>query len=228
VLFPADFNTAAAVMEAVWQTHGQIWTLVIPKADALPDLFTPDEARQLLTEGGACLDWAGHEAERARIILTAIGAYQLSEVLRAARRLAERGIPHQVNYLLEPGRFRRARSHAEELHMASASALERLFPVETQARLFVTHTRPEPVLGLLDSWHTGPQTRGLGYINQGGTFDTPGMLFANRCSWAHCVAEAARLLNTPREELLSQSETQGLDGLASPHGVIIPGAEPDR
>jgi hypothetical protein len=36
------------------------------------------------------------------------------------------------------------------------------------------------------------------------------------------VAEAARLLELPREELLGRAETQALDGLASPHGVIIP------
>jgi phosphoketolase len=222
VLFPADFNTAAAVMEQVYQTHGQIWTLVVPKAETIPDLFTPDDARLLMKDGGLRLDWASHEPERARIILTAIGAYQLGEALRAARRLAERGIPHLVNYLLEPGRFRRARSRNEELHLAPPAVINRLFPAEIQARLFITHTRPEPLLGLLGSLHTGPRTSGLGYINQGGTLDTPGMCFVNRCGWAHCVAEAARLLELPREELLGRAEIQALDGLAIPHGVIIP------
>jgi phosphoketolase len=222
VLFPADFNTAAAVMETVYQTHGQIWTLVVPKADTLPDLFTREEARRLMRDGGLRLDWASHESERARLLLTAVGAYQLGEVLRASRRLAERGISHQVNYLLEPGRFRCARSHSEAAHLASAAVSERLFPTMAQARLFVTHTRPEPLLGLLGALHTGAQTCGLGYINLGGTLDTPGMHFVNRCSWAHCVSEAARLLNVPREELLSQAEVQALDGRASPHGVIVP------
>lgn len=222
VLFPADFNTAAAVMEQVYQTHGQIWTVVVPKADTLPDLFTANEARQLMQNGGLRLDWASHEPERARIVLTAIGAYQLGEVLRASCRLAERGIPHQVNYLLEPGRFRRARSHEEELHLAPAAVLQQMFPAEVSARLFITHTRPEPILGLLGMLHTGAQTCGLGYINQGGTLDTPGMHFVNRCSWAHVVTEAARLLNVPRAEWLSQNEMQALDGLASPHGVILP------
>ncbi len=222
VLFPADFNTAAAVMEQVYQTHGQIWTLVVPKADTLPDLFTANEARQLMQNGGLRLDWASHEPERARIVLTAIGAYQLGEVLRASRRLAERGISHQVNYLLEPGRFRRARSHEEELHLAPAAVLQQMFPAEVSARLFITHTRPEPILGLLGALHTGAQTCGMGYINQGGTLDTPGMHFVNRCSWAHVVTEAARLLNVPRAEWLSQNEMQALDGLASPHGIILP------
>ncbi len=31
VVFPPDHNTAAAVLEAVYQTRGQIWTLVVPK-----------------------------------------------------------------------------------------------------------------------------------------------------------------------------------------------------
>lgn len=48
------------------------------------------------------------------------------------------------------------------------------------------------------------------------------MLFVNRCTWAHVVAEAARVLDVSREELLTSLELQALDGLASPHGVIVP------
>lgn len=91
VLFPPDANTAAAVIEALYQSHGQIWTLVVPKADGLPDVFPAAEARRLVSEGGLRLEWASHEPERARVILAALGAYQLGEVLAAARRLAERG-----------------------------------------------------------------------------------------------------------------------------------------
>jgi len=103
VVFPADFNTAAAVMERVFQTHGQIWTIVIAKADAAPDLFTASEARSLVKAGGQRLDWAGYAADRAEITLVAVGGYQLGEVLVASRRLAERGVAHTVVYLLEPG-----------------------------------------------------------------------------------------------------------------------------
>lgn len=222
VLFAADFNTAAAVMEAIYQTRGQIWTLVVPKEDAVPDLFTADEARQLVVDGGLRLDWASHDVENARIILTAVGAYQLSEVVRASVRLADRGVPLLVNYLLEPGRFRHPRSRNEEMHAATPAIIERLFSSKVQLRLFVAHTRPEPLLGLLGLLHTGPRTSALGYINNGGTLSTPGMHFLNRCSWAHCVMETARLLDLPREELLSQSEIRAIDGLTSPHGVIIP------
>ena len=57
VLFPADHNTAAAVMRAVYQTRGQIWTLVIPKAGSIPDLFTKEEAARLLADGRSA--WTG-------------------------------------------------------------------------------------------------------------------------------------------------------------------------
>jgi hypothetical protein len=81
------------------------------------------------------------------------------------------------------------------------------------------------LLGVLGPLHTGPRTRGLGYINQGGTLNTPGMFFLNRCIWAHVLAETARLVNLPREQLLSQEEREALDGRRSPHGVIIPELE---
>ena len=44
----------------------------------------------------------------------------------------------------------------------------------------------------------------------------------NRCSWAHCLRETARLLQFPEADLLSLEERQALDGKRSPHGVIIP------
>ncbi|MDZ4797730.1 MAG: hypothetical protein SGI92_06180 [Bryobacteraceae bacterium] len=225
VVFPADFNQAAAVTEQLYQTHGQFWTLVVPKADTLPDLFTPEEARRSVADGGVELDWAGHEPARARIILTAVGAYQLVELLAASRRLAERDVAHRVVYLLEPGRFRAPRSEGERAHQAAPALCERLFPNHIQPRLFLTHTRPEVLLGVLGPLHTGPRTSGLGYINQGGTLNTPGLFFINRCSWAHVLAETARLVNLPREQLLSQEESEALDGRRSPHGVIIPKVE---
>jgi phosphoketolase len=81
VVLPADFNTADAATGGVYQTRGQIWTVVVPKADHVPDLFAGDEAARLLADGGLRLDWAGHAASRARVALVAVGAYQLGEVL---------------------------------------------------------------------------------------------------------------------------------------------------
>lgn len=208
-------------MEQLYRTHGQIWTLVVPKADVIPDLFTPEEARRLVIDGGLRLEWAGHQREQARLILVAVGAYQLLDVLKASRRLAERPIAHAVVYLLEPGRFRAPRSISEQAHQTSSDVIARLFPTKVAPRLFVTHTRPEMVLGLLGSLHTGSATVGLGYSNHGGTLSTHGMAFVNRCSWAHCLRAAARLLHLSDAELLSEDERRALDGKLSPHGVIV-------
>ncbi|HEU4685804.1 MAG TPA: hypothetical protein VFS39_14955 [Nitrospira sp.] len=222
VLFPADFNTAAAVMEQMYQTQGQIWTIVVPKADTIPDRFTADEARRLMKEGGIGIDWAGYERDRGQLILAAVGAYQLEEVLKASARLAARHVPHTAVYLLEPGRFRAPRSEREAAHCAPASAIEALFPAHVAPRVWVTHTRPETILGLLGPLHTGSQTYGLGYINEGGTLNTPGLLFRNRCTWAHALDAVARLLKVAREDVLQKKELDALDGRTSPHGVIIP------
>ena len=221
VLFPADFNQAAAVMEEVYRTHGQLWTIVAAKADVIPDLFTGDEARNAVKDGGLRLERVGYRSGQARIILTAIGAYQLMEVLNASRRLTERQIAHAVVYLMEPGRFRAPRSAGEQAHQASPEVTGRLFPVNVPSRLFVTHTRPEAILGLLGPLHTGAQTAGLGYTNHGGTLSTQGMAFVNRCSWAHCLRAAARVLQLSDADLLDPEERQALDGKRSPHGIIV-------
>ena len=221
VLFPADYNTAAAVTQKVYQTQGQIWTLVVPKKDGIADLFTPEEAASLLEQGALRLDWAGHEVTRQRVVLTAIGAYQLEEVLRASARLAEREIPHSVVYMLEPGRFRAARSEGERAHVATAALRAELYPDDVPARVFVTHTRPEPLLGTLQPLNTGERTSGLGFVNHGGTLSVGGLLFVNRCSWAHILAESTRVLGLPREDVLTREELAALDGKASPEGVVV-------
>ena len=221
VLFLPDHNTAAAVMQAVYQTHGQIWTLVVPKSSGIADLFTPEEAAGLLREGALRLEWAGLRPADARVVLTAVGAYQLDHVLRASTRLAEHGVPHAVNYMLEPGRFRSPRGPREEAHMAPDEIRARLYPEAAPARIFVTHTRPEALLSVLQPLSTGAATVGLGFTNHGGTLDTAGMLFVNRATWAHVVAAVARLRGIDRGTLLTDAEQAALDGHASPQGLLI-------
>jgi phosphoketolase len=221
VLFPADYNTAAVVTLGVYQTQGQIWTLVVPKMDAVADLFTPEEAVRLLEQGALRLDWAGHEVSRQRVVLTAIGAYQLEEVLKASARLRERDIPHSVVYMLEPGRFRTPRSEGERDHAAPAELCAELYSKDVPARVFVTHTRPDRLLGTLQALNTGERTVGLGFVNHGGTLSVAGMLFVNRCSWAHVLGEAAQMLDLPQEDVLTQQELAALDGKVSPEGVIV-------
>lgn len=77
--------------------------------------------------------------------------------------------------------------------MAPRELAEGLFPAKVTARVFITHTRPGPMLGALNPLCTGPRTVGLGYSNHGGTLDTSGMLFVNCCPWAHAVDAVARL-----------------------------------
>ena len=222
VLFIPDYNTASTVMQGIYQTHGQIWTLVVPKTEAIPDLFALEEATRLLNDGAIRLDWTCYDPERQRVILTAIGAYQLEEVLQASARLKERHVPHSVVYMLEPGRFRIPRSSREEAHRAPAQLQAELYPSSVPARIFATHTRPEVLLGVLQPLHTGfYQTGALGYINQGGTLNVPGMLFINRCTWAHILLEAARVLGMLQEELLTPGELLALEGKASPEGALF-------
>ncbi len=221
VMFVADYNTAAAVMNEVYQTRGQIWTLVVPKADVVADLFTAEEATRLAEAGALRLDWASHRPDQAKVVLTAIGAYQLEQVIRASLRLAERDIGHRVVYILEPGRFRAPRSEGERAHAAPANLREELYPADVPARVFVTHTRPEPLLGTLHPLNTGDRTAALGFVNQGGTLSIGGMLFVNRCTWAHVLVGCARTAGLNRENLLTADELAALDGRATPEGVII-------
>ena len=222
VMFIPDYNSAAVLMWRIYQTQGQIWTLVIPKYEVVPELFTQEEATRLLEWGAIRLDWAGYEVAHQRVVLTAIGAYQLEEVLKASARLVSHEVPHSVVYMLEPGRFRIPRSGGEASHMVPAGVRAYLYPDSVLTRIFVTHTRPEPMLGVLLPLHTGNGLSvGLGFIGQSGTLTTPGMLFVNHCTWAHILAEVAHLLKIPREELLTSQEEAVLDGRLSPEGVVI-------
>jgi phosphoketolase len=209
-------------MHSLYQTYGQIWTLVVPKMEVIPDLFTIEEASRLLDQGALCLDWACYEKESQHVILTAIGAYQLEEVMKASIRLKERDVPHTVVYMLEPGRFRTPRSEGEERHAAPAEVRGKLYPNEVPARIFITHTRPEPILGIIQLLHTGKDmTSALGFINKGGTLNVPGMLFVNRCSWAHILLEVTRVLGMPQEELLTPEDFAALSGKASPERILF-------
>ncbi len=220
VLFPADANTATAVMDAVYRTRGQIWTVVAAKGE-LPHWFSGVEARRLLADGGLRLRWAEHQAARASLALVAIGGYQLAEVLRASRRLRDRGVSHAIVYLLEPGRFRAPRTEAERRIQASPRTRTALLPPTIRRVVLLSHTRPEPMRGALEL-RPDIAVSALGYTGRGGTLDTPGMLFVNRATWAHVLAECARLLGRQRAALLDGPEIAALDGRATPHGAIIP------
>ncbi len=214
VLFPFDANTAAVALEAVYKTQGEIWTLVVPKRP-VPVLFNMEAARKLVAEGAVALKSSGHP----EVILTAIGAYQLHQVLKASERLDARGVAHDVVAMIEPRRFSEARCAEEVAFFATPEAREQLYPAHVKPRLFVTHTRSGRIQGLLQVMDTGPQTLALGYRNEGGTYDTEGMLFINHQSWAHVLEGAARVMGVDRASLLTPAELAALDG--GDPGIIL-------
>lgn len=212
VLFPVDANSAVAALRGVYGTRGQIACLITPKRE-LPRLLDPDEAVELW-ERGVVL--AHGDLQAAEIQLVAIGGYQAVEAIKAAERLAERGRRACVSIILEPGRFREPRDEIEGAYAATPSEVEAAFPARLP-RLVLTHTRPEPMLGLLRRLDGGPErARALGYLSRGGTLDVFGMLFANRTTWAHGVAAAAALLEVSPNAVLTTDEAAALAGRANP------------
>ena len=73
---------------------------------------------------------------------------------------------------------------------------------------------------------TGPmgssaqRTRTLGYVARGGTLDVAGMLFANRCTWAHVAAEAASALGVDAAQVLRVDELAAVRGQGDPRTVM--------
>jgi phosphoketolase len=147
------------------------------------------------------------------------GEHQIAEYVS---RLADRRIPHCVIYMIEPGKFRVPQSPGEEAHAASEQLCQELYPDSARSRVFVGHTRPEKLLGVLQRFNTGwEKTGALGFTNKGGTLTVEGMLFVNHTSWAHVAVEAARVLDMPREKFLEAEEVAALEGRGPVEGVII-------
>lgn len=214
VLFPPDANSAMACLDACFQTQGQIWTMVVPKR-AIPNRTTRSSAQRLAADGALRLVGTGARDER--LVLVAIGAYQLEEVLRASRRLAERDVPHSVIVVAEPARLRLPRYETPVNSVLPQAAIDFLFPDHSTARVVVAHTRPEPLAGVLRRIDTGrDRTFYMGFSNRGGTLDTFGMLFANRCTWAHVLARAALATGIDPELLLSEEELACVHGRGDP------------
>lgn len=213
VLFPIDANCAVAALRAVYRTHGQIACLVTPKR-AVPHVLSAEEAERGMTEGALTI--AG-DSDDADIQFVAIGAYQAQEALAAHARLEARGVKSCVTAVLEPGRWREPRDKIEQNYVAVDEALTGLFKPEAP-RIILTHTRPAPMLGLLRRLDAGPKrTRALGFVNRGGTLDVFGMLFANRCTWAHAIKAGCELLGTMPAAMLSQEELLAVEERGDPN-----------
>lgn len=214
VVFPADANTAMACLAACYATQGGIWALVIPKRP-VPTRLDAAQAQRLVTDG--MLRIAGTGAVDEKLQLLAIGAYQLTETLRASQRLSERNIPHSVVVINEPGRLRSPRDTTEAEITLPDSTITEVFPAHTKARVVVSHTRTELLAGVLRRIDTGPaSTSYLGFINRGGTLDTFGMLFANRCTWAHILDAAAQTMEYDVALWLEGNEVAAVRGHGDP------------
>ncbi len=180
VLYPADANSAAACLNACYQTQGQIWSLTIAK-QPVANVFSAEQARQQVAEGALSLQPAKADG----VQLVAVGSYQLAVCQQLQAELTDKGIDSQISCLLEPGRFRSPRDAMEAEFVASAELRQQLFPDAVRLRVFVTHMRPESLLGVCRPLDLGPERcLAFGYQNQGGTLDTPGLLQANGCDAA--------------------------------------------
>jgi len=216
VLFPVDANSAMAALRAAYRTHGEFWTLVVPKRP-MTGRLSGEQAQQLV-EQGACVVKA---CEAPEVLLITIGAYQLQQALLAADRLDAAGRRTAVTCVVEPGRFRLPRDERERAFVVSEAVLDALFPPAATARVILSHMRPEPSLGVLRRVDTGPRrTRVLGYIARGGTLDVAGMLFTNRCTWAHAVAEATEALGIDAAGVLGADELAAVRGQGDPRTVM--------
>lgn len=212
VLFPVDAATATATLHSIYAARGVIGTVVAPKQDT-PQFFDDEQAKAAVQQGYAALTPL---TDKTRIQLIAVGAYQLIEARRAAQVLEQHGCPAQVVVVLEPGRLRHPRDKVEAAFVLAQEQVSQDFPAGL-SRIIVSHSRPEPMLGALRRIDGGPQnTVALGYINRGGTFDVEGMLFANHCTWAHIVAQAARLLGEDASTYLKEEIRAALEGRGNP------------
>jgi phosphoketolase len=212
VLFPPDANTAAAMLHQLYRQRGRIAALVVPKR-AVAHRFNGDAARSLADQGAVVV--SGHPTQAA-VILAATGAYQLEAALRAEARLVRHGVNVALIYVAEPARLRAPRDVHEAVWVVSDAVCEQWFPPGVP-RVFLTHTRPEPYLGVLRRVDSGPKTtKALGYINRGGTLDVNGLLFANRCTWAHAVAAAAAVLGRAPSDFLGIEEVAAVNDQGDP------------
>lgn len=217
VVFPADYNTAAALLRECYQTRGQIWTMVVPKRE-MPTMFSKEQALQLAKCGAVRV--LGDDA--AVIQIVAVGAYQLHEAMKSAERLNSCKFSTSVVYMSEPSRYRIPRDSFEQHHVVDNDTLQTLFPSTCEARLFLAHCRPETLLGVVRPLDTGPHsTQALGYLNRGGTLDLAGMLFANRCTWAHTIFTALELLDQNPIDVLSKDELSAVLGEGSPEVLCV-------
>ena len=216
VVFPADANSAMATLKACYGDMGSIWNLVVAKSK-MPGMLTPEQAQSLVEQGAICM--RGHC--QAEIQIIAVGSYQLQQALLLSDRLLQKDQAHSIIYMLEPGRFRFARDDWEQDHQADPQLQQALFSHKIEQRLFFFHGHGEAILSCCRPLDLGPaRTLALGYINQGGTLNSEGMLFANKCTWAHGALQLARRLGLKDGAWLTEAELAAVLGNGDPYQLI--------
>lgn len=216
VFFLADACSAVVTLLQVYREHGQIACIVAPKREVV-SVFSRRSAEALVAKGAHHVEG---NVDHCQIQLVAIGAYQLEQCRRAVARLAKGGLQPLVTYVLEPGKFRVPRDSTEAAFVATDDQVAELFPAHLP-RVIVSHTRPEPMIGVLRRIDDGPQkTRYLGYRNRGGTLDTAGLLFANGATWAHIIVEACTATGLDSADYLSREELLALSRQGDP-GIVM-------
>ena len=218
VVFPADSASAMHYLAQCYQSHGQIFSMVIPKGK-VPNQFTQQQALQLCEQGAINLSAKQESPLSDELQIIAIGSYQLMQAQKIVSVLNQHQHACSLIYISEPGRFRQARDEWEEEFIHSSQSINALFG-HAKHRLFLCHGRPECFLGVLRPLDLGPKnTRALGYINRGGTLDSLGMLFANQCTWAHGLA-AIMEMDVQYKNVLSQEQLNAVKGQGDPYCII--------
>lgn len=216
VVYPADANSAMATLKACYGGMGSIWNMVVAKSK-VPVMLTPEQAQALVEQGAICL--RGHCQADVQII--AVGSFQLQQALLLSDLLANNKQAHSLIYMLEPGRFRFPRDEWEGEIQADSQLQKALFSHTIKQRLFLFHGHGEAILSCCRPLDLGPaRTLALGYINQGGTLNSEGMLFANKCTWAHGALQLSRRLGLPDDAWLTNEELEAVLGIGDPYQLI--------
>ncbi len=220
ILFIADYNNAIACLEKVYQTKGQVWTIIVSK-NFTSLFFNQKQSKQLINDGAIVVSKAGYNKEKAKIAILVIGSYQLQEAFKASKKLQDKKIAHIISYISQPGKFRNPRNIGEQNNLAKKSVLQKILPKNIDHILIISHTRPEIILGILQPlWQNKKSVKAIGFINNGGTLGIDDMLYINKCSWAHILQNVANIIDIKSDDLLTKKEQLALRGKLSPDGVI--------
>jgi phosphoketolase len=97
-------------------------------------------------------------------------------------------------------------------------AIDKIYPRNINKRVFLVHTRPEPIIGVLRRIDTGYEnSKFLGYSNKGGTLSTKGLLFLNHCTRFHIIKEISLLLQININDLLVEKFVKMLEHKGDPN-----------